>query len=235
MTHPVQCAIPVFDGLLPEPHNRTILDLLFVVAYWHGLAKLRMHTDVTLEILEAVTADLGAKLRSFRDKTCPAFDTKELTRELNARMRRQKRKTSTNHKPQMQDTSRSTVDGHQNADVLLPQEPAGSSSQPSNFMRSTIPIAQVAEPDAQSIISSSHPKASTRRSKSFNLNTYKHHTLGDYASTIRKYGTTDSYSAESVSSLRLFYAGSTHRLTCRLNWSTATRSRGTNARAEKVL
>jgi hypothetical protein len=195
-----------------------------------------MHTDITLEILEAVTADLGAKLQSFRDKTCPAFDTKELTRELNAHLRKQKPKTSANHEPQMQDTSRSTMAEHQNTDVPLAQEPAGSSSQPSNSMRSTIPMASAVGPDAQSTMSSSSgPKASTRRSKSLNLNTYKHHALGDYASTIRKYGTTDSYSAESVSSLSLFYAGHTHWLTCRLNWSTATQSRGTHARAEKVL
>lgn len=31
-----------------------------------------------------------------------------------------------------------------------------------------------------------------------NLNTYKVHALGDYVETIRRYGTTDSYSTESV-------------------------------------
>jgi hypothetical protein len=32
----------------------------------------------------------------------------------------------------------------------------------------------------------------------FTLETYKHHALGDYVETIRQYGTTDSYSTESV-------------------------------------
>jgi hypothetical protein len=42
-------------------------------------------------------------------------------------------------------------------------------------------------------------KATTsRRSKTFNLNTYKIHALGDYVATIRQYGTTDSYSTEPV-------------------------------------
>jgi hypothetical protein len=47
------------------------------------------------------------------------------------------------------------------------------------------------------------PKApsnnSARKSKQFNLNTYKLHALGDYVSTIRLYGTTDSYSTQRVS------------------------------------
>jgi hypothetical protein len=34
--------------------------------------------------------------------------------------------------------------------------------------------------------------------KKFNLQTYKFHSLGDYADTIRRYGTTDSYSTERV-------------------------------------
>lgn len=38
-----------------------------------------------------------------------------------------------------------------------------------------------------------------RRRKTMNLNTYKVHALGDYVETIRKYGTTDSYSTELVS------------------------------------
>jgi hypothetical protein len=38
-----------------------------------------------------------------------------------------------------------------------------------------------------------------RRPKTFNLNTYKFHSVGDYVSTIRKYGTTDSYTTEIVS------------------------------------
>jgi hypothetical protein len=38
-----------------------------------------------------------------------------------------------------------------------------------------------------------------RRKKTFNLNTYKAHALGDYVETIRRCGTTDSYSTEPVS------------------------------------
>jgi hypothetical protein len=38
-----------------------------------------------------------------------------------------------------------------------------------------------------------------QRTKTFNFQTYKFHALGDYVSTIRRYGTSDSYSSEPVS------------------------------------
>jgi hypothetical protein len=49
----------------PEPHNTHVLNLLFEMAHWHGLAKLRMHTDVTLELLSQVTTSFGARIRAF--------------------------------------------------------------------------------------------------------------------------------------------------------------------------
>ena len=50
-----QCAIPVFEGLLPEEHNKIILDLLFELGTWHMLASLRLHTESTLHALEDST------------------------------------------------------------------------------------------------------------------------------------------------------------------------------------
>ena len=44
----------------------------------------------------------------------------------------------------------------------------------------------------------------TRKPKTFNLQTYKVHALGDYSSTIRKFGTTDSYSTEPVSKREIY-------------------------------
>ena len=89
-----KCAIPIFIGLLPEPHNCQVQELLFILAYWHGLAKLRMHTDETLQILDAVMQSLGDKLRKFVSVTCPVFSTKELRREAESRQRRQARNNS---------------------------------------------------------------------------------------------------------------------------------------------
>jgi len=45
--------------------------------------------------------------------------------------------------------------------------------------------------------------SSARLPKELNLKTYKYHALGDYVSTIRCFGTTDSYSTQSISSSSL--------------------------------
>jgi hypothetical protein len=140
-----QCAIPAFEGLLPEPHNKDVLTLLFTCAQWHALAKLRMHTDETLDILDKVTVKFGKQLRHFQKHTCVAFKTQELRREAERRQRRQSRSLVSN--------GGATTSMHQTA----------------------------------------------RRSKTFNLQTYKLHALGDYSTSIRNFGTTDSYSTEPVS------------------------------------
>ena len=54
------------------------------MSHWHGLAKLRMHTDHTLALLDEATALLGLKFRHFVNHTCTRFDTCELQCEANA-------------------------------------------------------------------------------------------------------------------------------------------------------
>jgi hypothetical protein len=80
--------MPVLEGLLPAPFDDYVQDLLFDLASWHAYAKLRMHTDSTLESFEKATASLGQQLRKFATKTCAAFATKETPREEAARHRR---------------------------------------------------------------------------------------------------------------------------------------------------
>ncbi|EJD51863.1 hypothetical protein AURDEDRAFT_181453 [Auricularia subglabra TFB-10046 SS5] len=87
----LQCAIPAFEELLPEPHNTIIMTLLYILAEWHALAKLRMHTDDTLRSLRNETRNLGMQLRLFVTETCAAFKTTELPREQAARNRRETR------------------------------------------------------------------------------------------------------------------------------------------------
>lgn len=82
-----KCSIAAFDGLLPGELNDLFMDLLFVAGEWHGLAKLRLHTESTLANLRKVTSDLGALLREFKDRT-DDMETKELPREVRARQRR---------------------------------------------------------------------------------------------------------------------------------------------------
>lgn len=50
------------------------------------MAKLRMHTDETLQILDDATISLGRELRAFASVTCPAFPTRELNRANSARL-----------------------------------------------------------------------------------------------------------------------------------------------------
>jgi hypothetical protein len=83
----------VFEDLLPEPFNTLVLDLLFELATWHGLAKLRLHTDTTLSFLDTSTTRLGKILRRFSSKT-ETFDTRDLPSEEAARSRRQARKSA---------------------------------------------------------------------------------------------------------------------------------------------
>ena len=119
--------------------------MLFSLAHWHGVAKLRMHTDTTLAILDANTTILGKRLRHFKQKTCFKYPTRELTREQNARMRKR--------------VQSATASG---ADTNV---------------------------------------ASGRQPKSLNLNVSKLHAMGDYVATVKRLGTTDSYSTQLVSLL----------------------------------
>ncbi|KJA13591.1 hypothetical protein HYPSUDRAFT_151446 [Hypholoma sublateritium FD-334 SS-4] len=92
----LQCSMPVFEGLLPDEHNQNLMDLLFILAHWHALAKLRQHTELSLDILESVTIQLGQSLRDFEAKTCSAYDTRELKREETARRRHAESAGATN-------------------------------------------------------------------------------------------------------------------------------------------
>ncbi|KAL5534936.1 hypothetical protein ACEPAF_3026 [Sanghuangporus sanghuang] len=85
----LQCSIPVFEELLEEKkHNKLISQILFTLATWHSLAKLRTHTDTTLRALEATTTELGREARLLKDETS-IYKTVELQREIAARGWRQ--------------------------------------------------------------------------------------------------------------------------------------------------
>ena len=179
-----KCAIPVFEGLLPEPHNTYVLNLLFDLAHWHGLAKLRMHTDPTLEVLDQVTKSLGNNLSTFEKRTCSLFQTRELEREHAARHRRQEK------------------------------DEAGKKKN-----------AHTKQGTAEKVPESSKLSSSTRKPKQLSLKTYKYHAVGDYVDTIRRYGTTDSYSTQGVSSQLISILYIMIMSWFRVNLSTASRRR----------
>ena len=88
MTKP-QCIIPCIEGLFDEPHNSTVIELLYIFATWHALAKLHIHTDTSLKLLDTATTALGNALRYFARVTCPEFNTLETTAEYAKRQRQQ--------------------------------------------------------------------------------------------------------------------------------------------------
>ncbi|KAJ7587294.1 hypothetical protein C8J56DRAFT_1083768 [Mycena floridula] len=87
----LQCIIPCIEGLLPPVVEVIVLDTLFIMATWHGLAKMRMHTDFSLDVMEVVTRLVGSSLRQFRDEVCSLFETEETPAQSQKRARRQAR------------------------------------------------------------------------------------------------------------------------------------------------
>jgi hypothetical protein len=152
----VQCAIPAFEGLLPIPaHDTIVRKLLFELATWHSLAKLRLHTETNVRDLENSTSRLGDLLRQFQNDVSPGYQTFDLPTEEAARARRKaaslKKKTSS-------------------AEVVMKATDKGKSKQ-----------------------------VGSRKSRKFNLVTYKTHALGAYAKAIRLYGSPDNYNSQTVS------------------------------------
>ncbi|KAF8594868.1 hypothetical protein BDV93DRAFT_458210 [Ceratobasidium sp. AG-I] len=80
----LQCCIPCFEGLFPEPHSQDVSVLVFTLAQWHAFAKLCMHTESTLHALDAHTTVLGRRLRRFQ-KSSSTFRTTESDSEFDAR------------------------------------------------------------------------------------------------------------------------------------------------------
>ncbi|KAH6866008.1 hypothetical protein BKA70DRAFT_1455022 [Coprinopsis sp. MPI-PUGE-AT-0042] len=204
-TNLLQCAIPVFDGLLPEPHNAVVHRLLFLLGEWHALAKLRMHTEHTVALLETTTSELAGHIRTFMDTTCQVFETVETTKEYATRLKRSVKK-------KQKEGSDGPV-SDQSANHLATQVPVrhGSASDDLSAHHtkmdpgsSALASTECSEPPAQpppSLDSGSSVAPSTvsrkgRLRKSLNLQTYKYHALRDYAEHIRRFGMTDSYSSE---------------------------------------
>jgi hypothetical protein len=79
----------VFEDLLPKEHNAVVLDLLFDLATWHGFAKLRLHTEDTLNFFDTATVVLGQAICKFIQTTCKYYYTTELPHEYASRGRRE--------------------------------------------------------------------------------------------------------------------------------------------------
>jgi hypothetical protein len=172
--HDSKCSIPIFDGLLPELHNSFVLHLLFTMAHWHRLAKLWMHSDWTLDIMDQVTSAVGQQLCDFKAMVCSAYVTHELRQEVEVR-------TRCSAKWAVTQIGKHSSSGDRAAE---------SHSSPKN----------------------------AQCTKTFNLQTYKFHALGNYVSTIHQYGMSNSYSSKPVSPI-YFIINTLLTNYCRVNLS----------------
>ncbi|KAF9646621.1 hypothetical protein BDM02DRAFT_3188673 [Thelephora ganbajun] len=90
----LQSIIPCIEGLFLKPHNTSVIELLFIFATWHALAKLHIHTDTSLRLLDTATTALGNALQYFARVTCPEFNTFETSAEYTKRQHQQAAATS---------------------------------------------------------------------------------------------------------------------------------------------
>ena len=173
------------------------MKLLYRTAEWHALAKLRMHCDSTLLLLEELTTEFGQLIRQFRDLTCAQFKTVELPRETAARKRRHAK----------QQSAASPAVPHPSSASAPPSNPnIGMAS--GNVTASALPhTAAMIPPSVTPSTNHSQgqpPDPSPRgKKKGLNLFTIKFHFLGDYVRHIRLFGTTDSYSTQLVHEYQL--------------------------------
>jgi len=138
-----------------------------------------MHSDTMLDIMDEVTASLGDAFRHFSEEICPAYNTKELPKEANARRRRRSKKPNPTEKAE--------------------------------------------------------PSADMPRKRTFNLRTYKFHSLDDYVRTIRWLGTTESYSTTIVGIVETWVEFRRLTETSRANLNIAVPKDGTLERTVEIL
>ena len=186
----LQCAIPVFDGLFKPHNNAIVMDLLFELTTLHALAKLRLHTESTICALETSTTRLGIALRKFQSTICAEFETRDLPSEEAARGRRKAAKAKA--KPV-------SLKG-KGKETEAKVKPASSKGKGKEMEAKAKPASSKGKGKETEAPMGKRKKKSTLRF--FSLSCYKPHSLGDYAKTIRLFGTSDGYSTQIVCILK---------------------------------
>ncbi|KAG9079804.1 hypothetical protein FRC06_007449 [Ceratobasidium sp. 370] len=88
----LQCCGPCFERLFPSDDDAVIQDLIFVMAHWHTLAKLRVHTATTIDMLRTQTTILARRLRHFEANIAPRYTVVETDREHELRKQQETRR-----------------------------------------------------------------------------------------------------------------------------------------------
>lgn len=151
------------------------MDLLFELATWHALGKLRLHTESTIVDLEHSTQRLGKAIRNFDTNLCSEYVAGELPGDDAPRGKRKR--------------------GKKAREVTDPEITAGGASCAKRKGKAREADSGVADPNKQ-------PGSTKLTAKSkvyhLNLSTYKLHALGHYAEAIRRFGPSDGYSTQGV-------------------------------------
>lgn len=157
-------------------HQGLILDLLFDMATWLSLAKLRMHHDHTIESQRNALKSLGQNLRKFALMARTDFkDAKESISAYQSRIRRET-KAHPDSKSNGTKRKRNTKERARNSDE----------DDVSNN-----------EDDEDDDDGGSRVKI--RKKKKFSLSTSKMHAMGHYPEYFYRSGTSDNYSTQIVS------------------------------------
>ena len=92
---PLQCWIPILEGILLGEHNEILLNLTFNMATWQAYSKLHMYISHTIKSLWSQTKELGCQLHCYANRVCSKYKTKPLPGEAAAACRqRVKKKTA---------------------------------------------------------------------------------------------------------------------------------------------
>ena len=129
-----------------------------------------------------VTILLGASLQHFKDVNASGFETRELGKEYNARLCRKARKAA------------NTTSGTTPSFPIIPTDSTIAAVTSTSML-----LASEANRPTEAVDPMSMPAKVSKKRVPFNMNTYKAHSFPDYVRTIRRFGTTDSYSTELVS------------------------------------
>lgn len=109
-----------------------------------------------MDLLESTTELLGKEFRIFEEKTCPAFDTQELKRELEARQRRQAKNPSTGPA-----VSVTTVGSNITLKTPITPTVTGLESGPSNLFEAPVISPSNIVPAVSTVTAASSSKTST--------------------------------------------------------------------------
>jgi hypothetical protein len=67
------------------------MSLLYVLAYWHGLSKMRMYTKSSVKLLNDAHTAMGTHLRHFERVVCAKYATQETEKKYAKRVQAQVR------------------------------------------------------------------------------------------------------------------------------------------------